>query len=265
MRCLLGHRAGWGYSLRMADGEKLAQEAKPAAEGSKKVASPAQQKDTNAKNKSRGFLEKSTKFFETGWTFAIPSVIIWWAIVTLIYAIQLPSGVRLAVFATATLIASAAFLIGGLVGFLFGIPRTVQSVTPRTGTTHYQGNTNLEQVSDWLTKIIVGVSLVEIGRVIPSLARLAESMKAPLGGQASSETFGLALTIANVLLGFFLFYLWSRSLFLKALEELEKSEEEVQQGEPSSANNKSDPKTAKRRRYFAFARIRRTQTRRSDS
>jgi hypothetical protein len=44
-------------------------------------------------------------------------------------------------------------------------------------------------------------------------------MKVPLGGQASSSAFGLALAISNVLLGFFLFYLWSRSLLKKELEE----------------------------------------------
>jgi hypothetical protein len=104
---------------------------------------------------------------------------------------------------------------------------------------------------------------VEIGRVIPGLSRLAESMKAPLGGQASSETFGLALTIANVLLGFFLFYLWSRSLFLKELEELEAPEGKAQHANPPSANNKPDPQTVKRRRYLPSVHIRRTQTPRS--
>jgi len=88
-------------------------------------------------------------------------------------------------------------------------------------------------------------------------------MKAPLGGKASSESFGLALTIADVLLGFFLFYLWSRSFFVKELEELEKSEERAQRVNVSSANDKPDPETAKRRRYLPSAQIRRTQTPRS--
>jgi hypothetical protein len=215
----------------MAGGEKLTHEVTPVPEGSNKATAPGQQNGTEPGSKFR-------KFFETGWTFAIPIAGTWWAIVTLIYAIQLPSGVRWTVFATAVLIASSAFLIGGLVGFLFGIPRTVQGITPRTGAAHYRGNTNLEQVSDWLTKIIVGVSLVEIGRVVPGLARLAKSMKAPLGGQASSESFGLALTIANALLGFFLFYLWSRSFFGKALDELEKSEEGIQQANPGTRQSR---------------------------
>jgi hypothetical protein len=72
-------------------------------------------------------------------------------------------------------------------------------------------NTNLEQVSDWLTKIIVGVGLTQIGRVLPALTKLSENLKAPLGGQPSSGTFGLALTISYTLLGFLFFYLWSRT------------------------------------------------------
>jgi hypothetical protein len=131
----------------------------------------------------------------------------------LIYAIQLPSGVRWGAFVVSVVIGSSAFLIGGLVGFLFGIPRTVQGSTPPTGDTQYQGNTNLEQVSDWLTKIIVGVSLVEIGRIIPALAKLAEILKAPLGGQPSSPAFGLGVVIASALTGFFFFYLWTREEF----------------------------------------------------
>jgi hypothetical protein len=126
---------------------------------------------------------------------------------------------------------------------LFGIPRAVQGSTPLPGASRYVGNTNLEQVSDWLTKIIVGISLVEIGRIIPALTRLAESMKVPLGGQASSAAFGLGLTIANVLLGFFLFYLWSRVLLKNELESSDtfqqgNTEATAQHTDPSSENNK---------------------------
>ena len=78
---------------------------------------------------------------------------------------------------------------------------------------HPSAAATLEQVSDWLTKIIVGVSLVEIGRVIPALAKLVEILKAPLGGQPSSAAFGLGVVIASALTGFFFFYLWTREEF----------------------------------------------------
>ena len=203
----------------MEDGEKPTQEMNLASEDSEKESPEEQQDDTKSARGLPRWIEESKQFFTSGWMFMIPIVVISWAVVILIYAIQLPSEVRWGAWATAVLIAGASFLGGGLVGFLFGIPRAVQGSTAHTRATQYQANTNLEQVSDWLTKIIVGVGLVEIGRIIPGLTRFAESMKAPLGGQASSSAFGLALAISNVLLGFFLFYLWSRSLLKKELEE----------------------------------------------
>ena len=131
--------------------------------------------------------------------------------------VETPSGVRWSVFGTALIIASAAYFTGGIVGFLFGVPRTVQGSAPFKRGTQYRANTNLEQVSDWLTKIIVGIGLVQVGHIVPALSKLADSMKAPLGGQASSAAFGLGLTISYALLGFFYFYFWSRSLFKREL------------------------------------------------
>jgi len=151
------------------------------------------------------------------WIWAIPAIAGVGVVGTLIYVSQVPSGVRWSVFGTALAIAAAAWLTGGIVGFLFGIPHTVQESTPSTGNAQHQANTNLEQVSDWLTKIIVGVGLVEIGRALPALSKLAESMKAPLGGLASSAAFGLGLTISYALLGFLFLYLWSRLGFLQEL------------------------------------------------
>jgi hypothetical protein len=93
----------------------------------------------------------------------------------------------------------------------------MQGSAPSERGAQYQGNTNLEQISDWLTKIIVGIGLVQIGHIIPALSKFAESMKAPLGGLPSSAAFGLAVVIGYTLLGFFYWYLWSRSLFVREL------------------------------------------------
>ncbi len=105
-------------------------------------------------------------------------------------------------FGVAMLIGLAAAMIGGLLGFLFGLPRitaepAAQSVAPSAAGTpapaaatpsneiagaptgppvaaipqttvtvslrrhNWQTSTNLAEISDWLTKIIVGVGLVE--------------------------------------------------------------------------------------------------------
>jgi len=151
------------------------------------------------------------------WLWTIPMVCVLGVGAMLVYTSQVPSGVRWSAFGTALAIGSSAYFTGGLVGFLFGVPRTVQGSALSKRFTQYQGNTNLEQISDWLTKIIVGIGLVQIGHIVPALSKFAESMKAPLGGLPSSGAFGLGLAISYALLGFFYFYFWSRSLFAREL------------------------------------------------
>jgi hypothetical protein len=58
------------------------------------------------------------------------------------------------VLAVGLLVAGGAFLAGGLLGFLFGIPRSIggaeTEATDATRRARYLPNTNLEQISDWL-------------------------------------------------------------------------------------------------------------------
>jgi hypothetical protein len=173
------------------------------------------------------------------WLWTIPILCALGAGGALVYTSQLPSGVRWSAFATAIAIGSSAYLTGGIVGFLFGVPRTVQGSARSKGFTQYQANTNLEQVSDWLTKIIVGIGLVQIGHVVPALSKLAESMKAPLGGLPSSGAFGLAFAISYALWGFFYFYFWSRSLFARELGTFNapRQQNDVNESDPSTGSS----------------------------
>lgn len=85
----------------------------------------------------------------------------------MLYAIRLPGWVQVAAFGL--LLALASVMVGVLVGFLFGIPRALQNAGTggaEAGWGRYSTNTNLEQISDWLTKILVGVGLVELARAI---------------------------------------------------------------------------------------------------
>jgi len=160
----------------------------------------------------------------------------------LIYTSQVPSGARWSAFGTAAVIGGSAYFTGGIVGFLFGIPRTVHGSARSERVTQYQGNTNLEQVSDWLTKIIVGVGLVQIGHIVPALSRFAESMKAPLGGLPSSGAFGLGLAILYASLGFLFFYFWSRSLFIRELGDYNTPQQQDSTNESAQpADSSSEP------------------------
>jgi membrane protein YqaA with SNARE-associated domain len=163
---------------------------------------------------------KPTQINQPGWTYWIPALGSLGVLVVLVYVSQVPGAKRWSVFATAIVVAGAAAVVGGVVGFLFGIPLTSKQRTAGVSESQYETNTNLEQVSDWLTKIIVGVGLVQVGRALPALTRLAKSLNAPLGGEPYSGSFGLALTISYALLGFLFLYLWSRTDFTRELQQL---------------------------------------------
>ena len=155
-----------------------------------------------------------------GWMYSIPALGALGVLVTLVYVSQVGSEKRWSVFGIAIVIAGAAAVVGGIVGFLFGIPLTNKQRTAGAGDSQYETNTNLEQVSDWLTKIIVGVGLVQLGRALPALTKLARSLNDPLGGKPYGGAFGLGLTIFYALLGFLFLYLWSRTDLANELQQL---------------------------------------------
>ena len=96
-------------------------------------------------------------------------------------------------FASGLLIAAGAFLLGGLFGFLFGIPKSLATDSaPTTNPAQaraFKPNTNLEDISDWLTKIIVGLTLVQFDQLIDQLEKLADFLGPSLGNEKSSPAF----------------------------------------------------------------------------
>jgi tetratricopeptide (TPR) repeat protein len=147
----------------------------------------------------------------------------------IVYALQAPNSNQFAsIVSVGVIVAGAALLIGGLLGFLFGIPRTPQqnqttkqpiegekkqSPEGETQQVGYQVNTNLEQISDWLTKILVGVGLTQLSSLPDALKSFAEYITPGLGNFDSSLSFGLAMPLFFVICGFLHSYLWTR-LFL---------------------------------------------------
>ena len=77
----------------------------------------------------------------------------------------------------------------------------------------YAVNTNLEQISDWLTKIIVGVGLVQIGTVIEQFKALAsyfgEGFKSG-STAAAAPVVAAAIIIYGLTAGFLAGYLLTR-------------------------------------------------------
>lgn len=67
----------------------------------------------------------------------------------------------------------ATLLVAFVSGFIFGIPR-VRSADATTSRDPIQANTNLESISDWLTKILVGVGLTQLQQLPAAFRKLSE-------------------------------------------------------------------------------------------
>jgi hypothetical protein len=97
------------------------------------------------------------------------------------------AGVGLPGFGAGLLVMAAAALGGGVVGLLFGIPKSRSNPgaagprhpmpqtpgAPSEDQSGYAANSNLEEVSDWLTKIIVGVGLTQLSPLLHRFNRMA--------------------------------------------------------------------------------------------
>ncbi len=136
-----------------------------------------------------------------------------------IYCAFLPSGSESA-FAAASMVSVASYLFGALIGILFGIPRALTNETSNNAPSRrlFVENTNLEQVSDWLTKIIVGVSLVELGNIVAGIKDLARTV-APIFGSptAQNEVMAGAMIIYSAIFGFIAGYIRARTVLTVVL------------------------------------------------
>ncbi|HYW71589.1 MAG TPA: hypothetical protein VE961_11180 [Pyrinomonadaceae bacterium] len=125
------------------------------------------------------------------------------------------------VLAVSLLSSGSSLAVGLLVGFLFGIPRVVQQHGGLSSPPDMKlsANTNLEQISDWLTKIIVGVGLVQLGTLPGKLKALAGYFATAFGTPEGAVPGAAVLTILGYfgIFGFLLGYLWARIYLIKVL------------------------------------------------
>jgi hypothetical protein len=154
------------------------------------------------------------------WISASPAVI---AVAIVVYALTghfSPGSDFASVLAVGAAAAAGAFISGVLLGFLFGLPRTLERPTAKG---FLATNSNLDQISDWLTKILVGLGLVQLGKVSSGVGKLASSLAPGLGGAVSAgaegapgaKAFATALLIFSAVDGFLFGYLWSRIVLSK--------------------------------------------------
>lgn len=127
-----------------------------------------------------------------------------------------------ATFSISAIAAGAALLAGGLLGFFFGIPKTpdckgdaeskVSETQAKDRKGQYRPNTNLEEVSDWLTKILIGIGLTQINPIVEQLRKIVGVIQVGLGNTHSSAAFALGLLAYFFICGFVSGFLWTRLL-----------------------------------------------------
>lgn len=137
-------------------------------------------------------------------------------------------------FPLAVMWAAACGLGGGLVGFLFGIPKTGRRAAATVGAdataTGVRANTNLEEVSDWVTKILIGVTLTQYDRFLAAFREGAGVFAAGLGGGPSDLGFASAVMVAFAAGGWLFGYLQTLAaspVLGRALTAVEKLSREV--------------------------------------
>jgi hypothetical protein len=128
-------------------------------------------------------------------------------------------------FGQASIVAAGAFAVGTFFGFLFGIPKTLQdqSGTATSDSGPLQAtNTNLEQISDWLTKILVGVGLTQLYSLRGQLKALGSYFAV-----ASSPALTLSMLLNFSIAGFLSGYLLTRLFLTGAFVAVERSLREL--------------------------------------
>jgi len=109
---------------------------------------------------------------------------------------------------------------GSLIGIVFGVPRSAGDSVSSFGDRHsaLHPNTNMEQISDWLTKLLVGAGLVELKDLSRSLNLAAQYVARALASEAMKPGPALTSVAAALIIyfcveGFIAGYLVSRVFF----------------------------------------------------
>jgi hypothetical protein len=135
-------------------------------------------------------------------------------IATIVYAVAGP-GTNWTTLSAAVMIAVASLGSGGLLGILFGVPRTgVGTDRPQQvaglAIPSIGANTNLEQISDWLTKILVGVGLTQFAAIKREASALFRSLAPALGDGQGAAAFAGSIVIYFFVIGFLSGWLYAR-------------------------------------------------------
>ncbi len=172
------------------------------------------------------------------------------------------------------IVVTAATAVGCLLGFLFGIPRSLQGNRTQPGDNRpsaqgsveqprdaasvarsFMNNTSLEEISDWLTKIIIGLGLVQFQLLIEYLYKCAlyassfvAAQPIPAADLAKlvydprvASPFFFSLIIASLIAGCLFAYLETRTRLMLLFIDAEVANKEYNRERQLAANASEVP------------------------
>lgn len=170
---------------------------------------------------------------------AIGAISVVGLILAAVAASEVEASPGLTILSVGVLVLTASCLVGGGLGFLFALPRDLsrqsspEADRPTAGTSEETGvnstngetqrtgwaNNNLIKVSDWLTTLIVGVSLVQFTEIKAWLGGVGGKVGQAAGfpNEPAQVTFGVALILAGAAFGFLTGYVQTRTTVTRRL------------------------------------------------
>jgi hypothetical protein len=117
----------------------------------------------------------------------------------------------------------AAGFSGGLLGFIFGVPKSLADGSQTAGgapANASQTNTNLEQISDWLTKILVGAGLTSVTSLPGFAAKVVDYLNGHgYQGLPGEGTLAVFVMIYFATVGFIWSYIETRTTLTRLFNE----------------------------------------------
>ena len=129
--------------------------------------------------------------------------------------------------------------IGALVGLVMGIPKVADADKEALAkVADDQGdaglplvrliyNTNLAQISDWLTTILVGLSLINANKILDGIGQLGTwygtMFETNLPNATAESAYGLSLTLSAFAIAGMLMYMWTQTRLVDALRQTYKA------------------------------------------
>lgn len=153
---------------------------------------------------------------QSKWSFYLgTSVLV--GVVAVIYRSARPTDASASAVGAGFALSGASLFLGLLLGFLFAIPKSSKNrknggstdQSPESNDSLYLINSNLEEISDWLTKMLVGIGLIQLKQAPGYIRKISEYWETSIGHNFQSA-YVSAVIIFFVVIGFLIGYLWTR-------------------------------------------------------